>query len=437
MRNKNFIYLILALGTIPSVAQATDAIKDSSIKIGGEVNSQFGIINQQNDFRRNLETKQYYNKNTLANSGSLKFNYDKKSNSGLGYGAYIKLNANTSESPSGSKNIASEVKLYIEDKFGKIELGSTSPVGSAMEVNSYSLARATGGLDGDWNDWLKNGGITNNSSKNAISGTYLTAPQLPIGFDETTKAGKINYFSPNVNGFTFGVSYTPDSKAKGTVNQTKDVLKNADGGYKNIWQPAIRYETTFENGVKFTTAALGEFGKAKKVSYYDDIADIDIDSKKIPDVDRKNLKAWQIGAGVDYKGFAFAGAYGDIGKSGALDSSVDADVKRGGKYWSLGSAYSTEKYGISLNYMQSKRAGCLSTVKNKKDEDKFVKFRETEYNKFEALSIGADYLVMPGFMPYVEVTKFKFKENDNYGTGTDKAKFNKGTVILAGTKISF
>ena len=434
MRNKNFICLILALGIIPSIAQATDAIKDSSIKIGGEVNSQFGIVNQQDAFRKNLkDPSQSYNKNSLANSGSLKFNYDKKSDSGLGYGAYIKLNASTSDSPSGSKNIASEVKLYVEDKFGKIELGNTSPVGSAMEVNSYSLARATGGLDGDWNDWLKNGGVTNNSSKNAISGTYLIAPQLPIGFDETTKAGKINYFSPNVNGFTFGVSYTPDSKAKGTVSKNKDVLKNADGGYKNIWQPAVRYETTFENGVKFTTAALGEFGKAKKVSYYDDIADIDIDSKKIPDVDRKNLKAWQIGAGIDYKGFAFAGAYGDIGKSGA----VDADVKRGGKYWSLGSAYSTEKYGISINYMQSKRTGCLSTVKNKKDEDKFVKFRETEYNKFEALSIGADYLVMPGFMPYVEVTKFKFKENDNYGTGTDKAKFNKGTVILAGTKISF
>ena len=237
MRNKNFICLILALGIIPSIAQATDAIK-----IGGDVNSQFGIINQQNDFRKRLGTKQYYNKNTLANSGSLKFNYDKKSDSGLGYGVYIKLNANTSESPSGSKNIASEVKLYIEDKFGKIELGSTSPVGSAMEVNSYSLARATGGLDGDWNNWLKNGGVTNNSSKNAISGTYLIAPQLPIGFDEV---GKINYFSPNVNGFTFGVSYTPDSKAKGTINQTKDVLKNADGGYKNIWQPAVRYENHF------------------------------------------------------------------------------------------------------------------------------------------------------------------------------------------------
>ena len=120
------------------------------------------------------------------------------------------------------------------------------------------------------------------------------APQLPIGFDETTKAGKINYFSPNVNGFTFGVSYTPDSKAKGTVSKNKDVLKNADGGYKNIWQPAVRYETTFENGAKFTTAVLGEFGKAKKVSYYDKIADMDATSLIIPNVDRKNLKEREV-----------------------------------------------------------------------------------------------------------------------------------------------
>ena len=44
---------------------------------------------------------------------------------------------------------------------------------------------------------------------------------------------------------------------------------------------------------------------------------------------------------------------------------------------------------------------------------------------------------MPGFMPYVEITKFKFKENENYGPSTNKGKFNKGTVILAGTKITF
>ena len=436
MRNRRFICLILALGIIPSVAQATDITKGSSIKIGGEVDSQFGIVNQQDAFRKNLVNGQYYNKNSLANTGSLKFNYDNKSETGLGYGAYIKLNASTSESPSGSKNIGNEVKIYVQDTFGKIELGNTSPVGSSMQVNPYTFARATGGLDGDWDNWLKNGGVIDSTSKKKISGTYLTSPKLPVGFDETNKAGKINYFSPIINGFSFGVSYTPDSKAKGTAAQAKDVLKNADGGYKNIWQPTVRYETSFENGVKFSTAVLGEFGKAKKVSYFNSIADIDADSKKIPDIDRKNLKAWQVGAGVDYKGFAFAGAYGDIGKTGDLPAANknNTDVKTGGKYWSLGSAYSTEKYGISVNYMQSKRAGCLAKVNNSKDEEKFVKYGENEYNKFEAISIGADYVVMPGFMPYIEVTKFKFKENTNYNIG---ATFNKGTVILAGTKIKF
>jgi hypothetical protein len=67
MRNSRFIYLILALGIIPSVAQATDITKNSSIKIGGEVDSQFGIVNQQDAFRKNLGTGQYYNKNSLIN----------------------------------------------------------------------------------------------------------------------------------------------------------------------------------------------------------------------------------------------------------------------------------------------------------------------------------------------------------------------------------
>ena len=431
MRNKKILCLAMFLTIIPKLVLAEDnTIKDSSIKITGEIDPKYGIVNQKKEFKNKYESGKSigkYKQNSLATSGSLKFNYDQKTEKGLGYGGYIKLNANTSKSPSGSENIASEVKLYVEDNFGKIELGSTSPVGVSMEVNSYSTARATGGLDGDWPFWLKNGGVINQNT--VLDGSYLIAPQLPIGFDETTKAGKINYFSPKINGFTFGISYTPDSKAKGTVSQTSEVLKNSDGGYKNIWQPAVRYDKSFDNGVKFATAILGEFGKAKKVAYFKSIDDAKNTKNKQDDTDRNNLKAWQVGASMEYKGFAFGGAYGDIGKSGTLDLARDTS-KKGGKYWSLGSAYSTDKYGISIEYMQSKRAGCLTKI----DDDKLIKIDEKEYNKFEAVSIGADYQVMPGFMPYVEVTRFKFKKNDNFGA---KAEFNKGTVILAGTKIKF
>ncbi|EDV18718.1 hypothetical protein TRIADDRAFT_62802 [Trichoplax adhaerens] len=421
---------------MPTILLADEnTIKDSSIKISGDIDPKYGIVNQSKDFRNELGTSNKYKQNSLATSGSLKFNYDQKTEKGLGYGGYIKLNTNTSKTASGSENIASELKIYLEGNFGKFEVGSTSPVGSSMEVNSYSLARATGGLDGDWTFWLKNGGVL--AKDKAIDGNYITAPQLPVGFDETTKAGKINYFTPKVNGFTFGLSYVPASKAKGTVNQTSGVLDNSGGGYKNIWQPAVGYEKSFSNGVKFTTAILGEFGKAKKVSYYNSSI---IDATSTPDSNsstegvRNNLKAWQVGAGIGYQGFAFNGAYVDIGKSGTL---VDGNEKnkKGGKYWSLGSAYATDKYGISIEYMQSKRAGALAKYTPKgSTKDLLVKFDQEKYNKFEAISIGVDYTVMPGFMPYVEITRFNFKKNDNFG---NDAKFNKGTVVLAGTKIKF
>jgi predicted porin len=430
MGNKRTIYLATLLSIMPTILLADEnIIKDSSIKISGDIDPKYGIVNQSKDFRNDLNSPtNKYKQNSLATSGSLKFNYDQKTESGLGYGGYIKLNTNTSKTASGSESIANELKIYLEGNFGKFEVGSTSPVGSSIEVNSYSLARATGGLDGDLTFWLKNGGVLANDK--AINGNYITAPQLPVGFDETTKAGKINYFTPNVNGFTFGLSYVPASKAKGTVNQTRGVLDNSQGGYKNIWQPAVGYEKSFSNGVKFTTAIFGEFGKAKKVSYFNSIADAD--TKKQKNQDRNNLKAWQVGAGIGYQGFAFNGAYGDIGKSGTL---VDGNEKnkKGGKYWSLGSAYAADKYGISIKYMQSKRAGALAKYTSK-GSDLLVKFNQEKYNKFEAISIGVDYTVMPGFMPYVKVTRFNFKKNDNFG---DDAKFNKGTVVLAGTKIKF
>ena len=46
------------------------------------------------------------------------------------------------------------------------------------------------------------------------------------------------------------------------------------------------------------------------------------------------------------------------------------------------------------------------------------------------LSIGMDYKVAPGLMPYAEVNYFK---HDRAGTNID----NKGYIYLIGTKLSF
>ena len=427
MKNKNILFASL-LSFLPITVFAGKG-SDFTVKIGGSVDAQYGIINQEDAFKKDKSGKKY-NQNGLTNSNSLKFNIDKKNDNGSSYGAFIKLNADV-EKDKEIKGAAKEAKVYFKGNFGKVELGSTSPVGNAMEVNSYSIARATGGLDGDWDDWLKNGAVIS-GSKNYKDG-YLTAPQLPIGFDDESKANKISYFSPNISGVSFGVSYAPSSKGKGTTKQVRELFKDYGGGYRNVWQPAVRYEKAFDGGIKFATAVLGEFAEAKDYSWD---AEKGEEGKPAENIKRKNLAAWQVGASVEYNGFAVAGSYGDFGKSGTRKEGREADKKYGAKYWSLGSAYSTGQYGISINYMQSKRAGFI--FGKDKDTAETSAKSTSEYNKFEAISVGADYQVMPGFMPYVEVTRFKFKENKSFAVpNASNLKFNKGTVFLAGTKVKF
>ena len=428
MKIKNIVCVSL-LGFLPITCFAKGG-GDFNIKIGGSVNTQYGIVNQEKKFREDLKSGKKYNKGSLSNSSSFKLNIDSVNNNGLKYGALLKLGADI-EGDKELKGTAKEAKIYLEGTCGKIEVGSTAAVGKAMEVNSYSSARATGGLDGDWKDWLKNGAVI--VEDKSFSDGVLTAPQLPIGFDEGNKANKINYFSPKFNGFSFGISYIPDSKAKGKNEQVIAVTKDFGGGYRNVWQPTVRYEKSFDNGAKFATAVLGEFGNAKDYAYWENEKEAK-DKKPKGYIKRKDLRAWQVGASIEYSGFTVGGSYGDFSKSGTRKEDQVKDKKYDAKYWSLGSAYSTDKYGISVNYMQSKRAGFIFG----KDEDTVIKSAGSskDYNKFEAISIGADYQVMPGFMPYVEATRFKFKENKNSPFGND-VKFNKGTVFLAGTKISF
>lgn len=422
---------IVSTISLLSLAQFAFAIeeKDSfNVKIGGDVEAQFGNISQKSEFNK-VEKSGERQKSALTTSGSLKFTIDKKNLNGIDYGALLKLNANPSKTKGGKDQIADELKIYIQGNFGKLELGSTKPVGDSMQVNSYTGARATGGIDGDWGTWLNNeSGIMQGDNELKVSSFY-TAAELP----ETSKANKINYYTPNFNGLSFGISYTPDTKAKGTVDNAKGILANsAEDGYKNVIQPAVRYETNLSDNVKLTSAVLGVFGKAK-----DHLCEDKETCTNIAPTPRKDLRAWQVGLGLSYKDISISGAYGDLGQSGAAKDRaiLPNNNKYGGQYWSIGSVYGIDKYGISINYMESKRAGFVSG--KTKDEITELSKNNSEYNKFSAISIGADYQVMPGLLPYIEVTRFNFKGNNNFNRNGNDAKFNKGTVFLAGTKIKF
>ena len=55
-------------------------------------------------------------------------------------------------------------------------------------------------------------------------------------------------------------------------------------------------------------------------------------------------------------------------------------------------------------------------------------------NTLKLFSLGVDYKLAPGFMPYAEYSNFKFED---YNGTTTKVDSNTGHVYMVGTKLAF
>ncbi|KIE05540.1 hypothetical protein NF27_DP00840 [Candidatus Jidaibacter acanthamoeba] len=412
------------LGLFPLTALAGDDFGGLKLKLSGSLNTQAGHVQQKKYFRYKTPGKAdsgKLNSSSIVNDTKIKIEVDGDYN-GLKYGGAIKLYADTSKAKNGSKDIADNVMTYVESGFGRIEAGSHGGATDKMKVSAVSVAKATGGIDGDYKFWIHGNTSQLEANPDPVKPEYesyedifVSDPYLAVGTEITSKANKISYYTPSFNGFKAGVSYAPDSEAKGTIeNAKKHTRKNDRGlGYTNIVELALQYEQTFDD-LEFNTSFLYQHGKAKKYIVNG------------VEKGRKKLNAWEVGALIRYQNFAVAGSYIDWGKTGATTAKL-AGQKYGASLWNVGAAYETDKFGASVTYYESKRG---ATVSWNSGSGKFSDNLASEYNKLKVLSLGVEYKLAQGLMPYAEATHFK---HDRAGTVKD----NKGQVYLAGVKVSF
>lgn len=381
----------------------------------GSIDTQAGYRDQKDDFDVVDGTSNRLHKFAIVNDTTIKVSADGHAK-GFKYGGMILLNADTSKNKFDlDDSIARQTLIYIENaKMGKLEAGSYQGVYPAMKVSGSTVAHATGGIDGDWSYWI-------NTFSN---GKHVNTPTLPVTFepDKGANSAKINYYSPQYNGFNFGITFIPDVDQHGTASVTKTVAKNfatdagnaGNGamGYKNVFQGGISYEGKMQQvGVKLS--ATGEAGDAK-----DDLF-------SATHYTRHDLRAYELGANLSFKKFTIAGSYGDWGNSGAYKHNA-AGTYVGGKkkahFWNIGGAYECDKFGASLGYFNSKSAAF-----------KFANATPTYSDlttRTETVSFGVDYKLAPGFKPYAEITGFSMKDRS-----VDSK--NSGSVTLVGTKLQF
>jgi len=159
---------------------------------------------------------------------------------GLTVGAYIQLEAQTSEDQIDS------VYAYFSGGWGEIRFGDTS---EALAELCYLSPDGANGIFGSDSPWF-------NFSNAAVGGGYAGTNGTCFGLDDNST--KIVYFSPTFGGFHFAASFAPDGTedTRNTLNGAGTRLKNDTGEFSEIVSLAATFEQDF-NGVYFIVGGGG------------------------------------------------------------------------------------------------------------------------------------------------------------------------------------
>lgn len=398
---KKFVPVLLAL----SATQAIAAESGPKVTVGGYLDTQVGTIQQKSQFKHlnpGDQTSPIRQQSAVVNDTKIDLKIEAESKQGFKYGGRIRLNADTSNPASDNDDsIADKTMIFVESKFGRLEGGAYDSASKQMQVSANSIATISDGIDGYVPKWL--GKDINGKGMGA---RYIIWPELLINCDCLSYSNKITYFTPKFAGFSVGVSYSPDNAAHGTINKARSIPKRENANFRDIFDVGVNYDNKYQD-FEYKLGVVGQFGKAKNL-----------------DIRRKDLKTYEAGAVVSFKGFSLAGSYSNWGKS-ATPVIRDSKKKYGSKYWTAGAAYEYSNFKTSLTYMQSHRANVFSA-----NVPSSVTQHDMGHNKAQFAVLGFDYKLAPGFIPYAEVAHFRFRDSNGVPA-------NKGQVYLAGTRLKF
>lgn len=415
-----------------------------TVTLGGHIDTQAGYRDQKTNYDTTTIAAggAKVHEFALVNDTKLHVKVDGK-HKGMKYGGMVVLNTDTSNNKTnhaGTSSFSNAVGYttmgYVETSMGRMEAGTHTGAAESMKLNASSVAHATGGVDGDWRWWvnplIQGAGTAPSPTGGAVYANFVTTPNLPSNFDTggEDRAAKFTFYTNMWNGFKAGVSYIPDTEQHGTVSHSHIVTDSAvantadawkRGGYKDVFSGGLHYHFKAK-GMKVALAALGETGSAKNagtVAAANGGAATGVTDK------REDLAAYELGAKVHYNNFTVAGSYGDWGKSGAYKTVASGATTVTGKadahYWNVGASYEQGPWGVSVGYFESEQGNSDSAT------------GRASRSELQTVSVGVDYKLAPGFMPYAEATFFDMDEKRATGTNGK----NSGAVVLAGTKLVF
>lgn len=288
-----------------------------------------------------------------------------------------------------------ESYMFVESRFGRLELGSLNSVNYKMAYSAPDVFTRGFVQEGQVFDWLVN--TTGSPVSDSMFGN--TTSRM---FDNDSE--KINYYTPRIEGFQVGFSYTPEAR------QDSNAVIQQSVGYQNGWSAAANFVRTF-----------GSFDVAASLGYQ---------TWNVPDGSTApDPKQYNTGLVVGFAGFKVGGSYGKMTDGRQATSGTNAAAAAGpgltrnnGRAWNVGASYTFGPASVSLTYMDTKNDDSIvgSTTFDGKD-------------KFTVLSLAGKYVIGPGVS--IDAALFTAKmEGNTAGTDLDD---NKAVGFITGMLLVF
>lgn len=408
--------LLLATTAFSALA-GTAFAEGPTVSVGGKVVTQYGIVDQGSALTSATNARASDSSDQHMRTDSrVDLKVSGKAENGLGYGGVTSIIGNASgKDDDGNESTAGEkTYVFVESGLGKVEAGSNAGASQTLKVGAQSFARGSGGVAGDFYKFVNLGAVDVGGT--LANSKYIVTPDLPSvalpgarnrvatsagasATDNTVTeyANKVTYYSPRVLGVQAGVSYIPNTGEKGNANGFAGKVSGASApqSYRETFTGGVNYQGEF-SGVGVKASAVAErSGKTQSVNAADPLS-------------YDEMSAYEGGLVATYSGVSVGGSYAVVPNYGS-----DKTQKSEGNFWTLGAGYEFGPFAASVSYLESEA------------KDPSVK------NQFNNVSVGADYKLAPGLVPYVEVSFFEASDN------LSDTKENDGNVVILGTQLTF
>ena len=369
---------------------ASAAMAKPEVRLGGFFNLQVGLTTQdRNGFGPSPgvpATNPERGYGAITDNEIIVRVSDKLDN-GLNWSLKIELEANTDDASSGGNDgatdasTADEVVLTFSGSWGQVFMGSEDgPVDTMKTGGKRAIGDAgTGGTAGDFRRWVNWTTATTRFWSNAMD------------VRDTSDATKIAYITPRFAGFQAGVSFSPDREEEGRFRSSDS--RTNDASEQSWWELGANYDQKFGD---FRVNVAGVYSLA--------------DSEN---TQRRDTRAWGVGAMVGFGGLNVGAGYGSNGQSRLSKAARNGEVTG----WDVGVGYNMGAWDFGIGYFRSEAGNVNGSGEH----------------VLQVATVGVTYDLGTGISTYIEGVWFDVDSTTNTTTSFD----NEGLALITGIGVEF